>query len=60
VREERAMKGRCILRLTESHDLEVAGCACGHGNNPESIFVYFFKEFIVLRLYWNYSCFTSL
>ena len=36
------MKGRCILLLTESHDFEVTGCACGHGNNPESIFADFF------------------
>jgi hypothetical protein len=36
------VKGRCILLLTESHDFEVTGCACGHGNNPESIFVVFF------------------
>ena len=36
------MKGRCILLLTESHDFEVMGCTCGHGNIPQSIFVEFF------------------
>jgi hypothetical protein len=41
--EERAVKERCILLLTEIHDFEVLGCACGHGNNPQSIFVDFFK-----------------
>jgi hypothetical protein len=46
------VKGRCILLLTDSQDFEVIGCACGHGNNLESIFAeFFFTEFVVVRLY---------